>query len=508
MALSMYSMPSFNENMAFDAFFSLISGDRAFLPADEHDRFVPTCCAMANGEGGWVVLGASLKEDGLPVVEGVPDVASLEKQLTLFLKDGCASGANPVSYFRVVSNAGKKILTARVEPAEWRLRPVCVGNSAYVYRRIDGENVISSQSVRWRMALDALEVSRDDATVPGMTFLDLDSKSIASFRAVLSARFPKWKDLSMENFLKRALVLDERGAVTRAGELLLGKNSNLVRFSSRGKQEVHEAANLWTACTVLLPQISGNLTAACTEALRECLVNAMLHAEHDAGVIDVELGDGVAIFSNPGLPRPSAHNENETRNYRLMRIFVMAGLARGVGRGLDIIRGYDANFRLRCDMLELITVSELPLSTETKLREQEKESFQSPGWLPVVQERLVMLPDEPPIVGVDEANEISEAVASEEEDEYLGASDNDGDVFSPLVRQVRDTPRMQPAVVRDAILELCSEYKSLPELASTIARSENSLRRHYVTSMVKEGLLEMEYPDKVGHPDQRYRTAL
>ena len=388
--------------------------------------------------------------------------------------------------------------------------------------------------------MDALEVSRDDVSVPGMTFLDLDGDSAASFRTELVARIPKWKNLSMENFLKRTLVLDERGGVTSAGKLFLGKNSNLVRFSLREEQEINDTANLWTACTVLLPRITGNLTAACAEALRECFVNAMLHAEHDAGVIDVEFWDGAAVFSNPGLPRSSAWNENVARNYRLMRIFVMAGLARGTGSGLEIIREYDTNFRLLWDMSKLVTVSKLPLSTE-KPREPEKDDSYSLGWLPVVQEKLVMLPtepvenlitetmesdsvdleilDEPPAVQafysaetseageVDETDEIGKAEISEE-DEYLGTVDDEDNAFSPLVRKVRDNPRMPPAVVREAILELCAEYKSLSELASTIARSENSLRRHYVTSMVKEELLEMEYPDRVGHPDQRYRATL
>ena len=120
----MYSMPSLpekrtekiRENITLEAFFSLISdSDRAFLLVGELDRFIPTCCAMGNGGGGWIVLGATLKEDDLPLVEGVPDAASLEEQLTLFLQD---SGiVNPVSYFRVISSAGKKIMAARIEPA-------------------------------------------------------------------------------------------------------------------------------------------------------------------------------------------------------------------------------------------------------------------------------------------------------------------------------------------------------------------------------------------------------
>jgi hypothetical protein len=317
-----------------------------------------------------------------------------------------------------------------------------------------------------------------------------------------------------------------------------------------------------------LPEISGVLTAACAWALRECFVNAMLHAEHDAGVIDVEFGDGIAVFSNPGLPRTLTQGESEARNYRLMRIFVMAGLAHGAGRGLDIIRECDANFSLLWDMLKLAAVSELHLSAETEpagmesagmdSREPEKTDVPSPGWLPVVQDKFMLLTHSPtrnvrikePDMGImetdfaefeipdapipepynvreyvvsetgsideinnelnvfDEFNEIDEPDVSED-DEYLGTDENEEeDDFPPLVRKVRETPRMPLAVVRDAILELCAEYRSLPELASTLARSENSLRRHYVTSMVKEGLLEMEYPDRVGHPDQRYTGRL
>ena len=499
------------ENMAFGEFLSSISGsEAAFLPQEELDRFVPACCAMANGTGGWVVFGAAPKEDDLPTAYGVRDIAFLEKHLTLLLRESRLESANLVSYFRILSDAGKKILAVRVKPAGWRLRPVRVGKEARAYRRVEGENVISGREIRWRMALDALETSRDDSPVPGLAMSDLDGESVASFRDKLTSRRPGWKALSMENFLKRTLVLDECGGVTRAGELLLGKNSNLVRF-----QKIQDVSNLWLACEVLLPRMSAGLTAVCAEALRECFVNAMLHAEHDAGVIDIELGDGTAAFSNPGLPRSSARGESEARNYRLMRIFAMTGLARGEGRGLDIIREYDAGFRLLWDMLKLATVSELALSVEAAFHEQtfhepKKTVIFNPGWLPVVREEFTTPADAPVEIPETEIAEFEvpddSQTASEEEDEYLGTPEDEEDVFSPLVRKVRDTPRLSPAVVRDAVLELCAEYRSLPDLASALARSESSLRRHYVTSMVKKGLIEMEFPDKAGHPDQRYRA--
>jgi predicted HTH transcriptional regulator len=392
------------------------------------------------------------------------------------------------------------------------------------------------------MALDALENSRDDLTVSGVTFSGLDGEGAASFRAALTARFPKWQSLSQENFFKRALVLDENGGVTRAGSLLLGQNVNPVRFIC--EREVQDVKNLWSACEELLPRMLKDLPSACAGALRECFINSLLHAEYDAGPVTVELGALAARFSNPGLPRASVHGESEPRNYRLMRIFIMAGLALGEGRGLSAVRGYDPKFRLLWNTLELTTVAELALPGNTVAPVAERVLPAPPtlDWLPVVQERLAMLtdtpsetpkteePTEPPVdvgAGIDtfdvdtEAGVDADAVdvdvnaeavnvgvtVDSEDDEYLGTDEDEQEVFSPLVQSVRSTPRMPLTVVRDAILELCAEYRSLPELASSLARSENSLRRHYVTPMVKEGLLEMELPDKVGHPDQRYKTT-
>ena len=506
------------ENMTLREFLSLTSGsEQAFLSLSELDRFIPTCCGMTNGAGGWIILGAGLGEDDLPVAEGIQNVVSLEKQLALLWQDSPMKNVNHVPYFRVISEAGKKILVVRVESAEWRVRPICVGKEARVYRRIEGENVISGRKIRCRMALDALETSLDDTSVPGMTLSDLDDESVSSFRDKLVAVFPKWKALSVENFLKHALVLDECGEVTRAGELLLGKNPNRACLTFRDAQKTQHIPNLWLACEVLLPQISSGLSATCAEALRECFVNAVLHAEHDAGIVDVEFRDDMAIFSNPGLPRclEQGKSKSEVRNYRLMRIFVMAGLARNAGQGLKIIRKYDANFRPRWDMMKLATVSELPLPTEMKFYIPKEASSSNFGWLPVVQEKHAMLLDSPE-KSLEEENINTDSIEfapsekdlpePEFDDGYLGTSDDEDDVFSPLVKKIRETPRVSSAVIRDAILELCAEYKSLSDLASALARSEDSLRRRYVTPMIKEGLLEMEPPVRADHPDQRYRV--
>jgi hypothetical protein len=218
--------------------------------------------------------------------------------------------------------------------------------------------------------------------------------------------------------------------------------------------------------------------------------------------------------------------------------------------GLDIVRAYDENFRLRWDTLELFTRAELRLERVQGYEAAEPEI--SRGWMPVVEEEEIspegMSLKKNSLLGLkrvapssnilitssdldaeeegeetpggavkgealsekaEDAEDEEYAEGAEEEEEYLDEDEEMGFIpeFASLEELVRTTPRLQPSIVREAILELCAEYKSLPELASALARSEMSLRRHYISAMVREGLLEMEFPDRANHPTQRYRTV-
>jgi predicted HTH transcriptional regulator len=695
----------------FESFLALTAhADREFLSLNALHRFLPVCCGMANGAGGWVILGAFQEGDTFledrpeaavmqVKVEGVPDTAQLERELRLSLEDRGQISANPVSSFRSLSigdkNGDKNVLVARVEAADWFLRPLCVGADYLrgAYRRIGGADVASGHHARLRMALDALEITRDDLPVQNLGVSDLDAGSVASFRAAVTERFPQWKELSQEEFLRRALVLtpldplqaSEEITVTRAGELLLGKGEVRVRLTRRDESQgtkVWEAQNLWSAWTDLfLPRLAKG--APCEDALRECFMNALLHAEHDEGCVEIELRDATVTFLNPGLPRvqidgprpdgTSSEGVCPARNGRLLRMFKLAGLAHGEGRGLPIIRAFHENFHLQLNTLELSTFAELPLQepdippgmpivqvsqvtqapraaqvpqvtqvpravqevpeatqapspqkspslldlmplllapieraippglilaalpvtqpatleiaelevaelevlepeapepeiAEPEILEPESQepeepepeslepegfepesfepdSFEPESLTPVNSEPESLEPEvlEPEVLEDEEPNlepenleepeffdaetgvteEEKEEKEEEEEEEETGEDEeeNEEDEYeapevdiseispeSSAQEQVLRSARTSPPVVRQAILELCGEYRSLSALSSMLARSEGSLRRHYITAMVREGLLEMEFPDRVGHPDQRYRT--
>lgn len=76
-------------------------------------------------------------------------------------------------------------------------------------------------------------------------------------------------------------------------------------------------------------------------------------------------------------------------------------------------------------------------------------------------------------------------------------------VFSLL----KGKKRASPNLMRQAILIICeNNFVSVEEIATMLNRSRDSISVHYVSKMVKEGLLELRYPENISHPHQAYRS--
>ena len=259
-------------------------------------------------------------------------------------------------------------------PAEWHERPVCIGQdyARGTWRRTEGVGFLSGVGARFRLGLDALERLKDDRPVRGMGLDDLHEESVASFRSAVVRRRPEWSELPLEAFLARAQVLSG-GAVTQAGNLMLGRRATRVRAEVRrgnAESEALEVRNLWKAYSDLMPRLTRSLSPACAAAFRECFVNALLHADYDGGDVTVLLrgGPASARFKNPGLMRTQHRGESACRNFRLMKVFQLLGAARGDGRGLSLIRRYQPDFALQQDALELTTTAVLNLEPMAALQ--------------------------------------------------------------------------------------------------------------------------------------------
>jgi len=76
-------------------------------------------------------------------------------------------------------------------------------------------------------------------------------------------------------------------------------------------------------------------------------------------------------------------------------------------------------------------------------------------------------------------------------------------VFSLL----KGKKRASPDLIRQAILIICeNDFVSVDEIATMLSRSRDTVSIHYISKMVKEGLLELKYPENISHPHQAYRA--
>ena len=79
---------------------------------------------------------------------------------------------------------------------------------------------------------------------------------------------------------------------------------------------------------------------------------------------------------------------------------------------------------------------------------------------------------------------------------------------SDVVQRVAASRRATPEVLREALLALCRDgFRRVADLAQALNRKAITIQQNYVSRMVREGLLELRYPDAPNHPKQAYRAV-
>jgi ATP-dependent DNA helicase RecG len=72
---------------------------------------------------------------------------------------------------------------------------------------------------------------------------------------------------------------------------------------------------------------------------------------------------------------------------------------------------------------------------------------------------------------------------------------------------VRKAGKVSVEKMRTAILALCDgRYMTPGELSGLLGRKHDTLRNGYLSKLVREGQLELRYPEAPSHPDQAYRA--
>lgn len=582
--------------------------------------FWETYSAMANTQGGTIVLGVA-ERGGQLAWEGVPDAAQLRTVLWNQLNDRQKVSRNLLSDgdVRTVAQEGRQYVVVQVPRASRRDRPVYVGTNplAGTYRRAEeGDYRCSEDEVR-RMLADQADTPADAQIVEHFGIRDFDPETVKQYRNRFASRDPDHPWLSEDDTgllgklgaLRRDRATAVEGA-TVAGLLMFGTFGALrealpayhvdyrerlssdpaVRWTDRLVPDGTWESNLFQFFQRVVQRLSADLKipfqldralyrkddTIVHEALREAVVNALIHADYrgQGGIVIERYADRIEL-SNPGSLLVSREqllrgSVSECRNKGLQLMFQMIGGGEKAGSGMDKIRaGWRSQHwrspkideTVQPDRVRLVLpmVSLIPPEVEVDLRERFGERFAAldatavqavvtatvegavtngrmqeitgahPKDITVVLQSLVrdgfleqqnqrrwasyrLAGDSPPSSPQSPADSPqlpADSPQSDGDSRQSGAAVPGGlQELLPLADPARRSKRLPAEQMRAVIERLCQgRWLAASEIAQLVARDAEKLQSRFLTAMVREGRLQLRYPDVPNRPDQAYRTA-
>lgn len=194
------------------------------LPED----FWPTYSAMANTDGGMVILGMRERK-GRFEVAGIENPDKLRAELFNNLNNRQKVSINLLrdEDVRACPVEGKTLLVVEIPRARRQQRPVYLtanplgGNT---YRRLnEGDRPLPDEDVK-RMLAEQVEDSRDDRILPGYGLDDLYPESLRAYRQLFVNRDPShpWNALADQDFLRQIGGWRQHRETGEAGLTLAG----------------------------------------------------------------------------------------------------------------------------------------------------------------------------------------------------------------------------------------------------------------------------------------------
>ncbi|MBF0181210.1 MAG: putative DNA binding domain-containing protein, partial [Magnetococcales bacterium] len=349
-----------------------------------------TYSAMANTHGGIILLG--VEDDG--TVSGVIDIQNIQKSFWDTINNRGKVNVNLLNRDDLATfDVGPHVVMAiRVPRANRWQKPVFLGQNPLTgtYRRhFEGDYRCSEQEVG-RMLADRAEEAADSRILDRFTLDDIDLHTLRQYRQRLSAHLP---DHPWLNEGEQALLMklggwrkdraSQREGLTVAGLLMFGRDEPIreavpayhvdfreklssdpnIRWTDRLTVDGTWTGNLFQFYSITLQRLcadlktpfqldSGLFRTGETEvhvAIREALVNALIHADYQGqGGIVVEKYPDRFEFSNPGTSLVSFEqmlhgSVSECRNKSLQTMFMLMGAAEKAGSGIDkILRGWSS----------------------------------------------------------------------------------------------------------------------------------------------------------------------
>ena len=349
-----------------------------------------TYSAFANTHGGVILLGIKEKSRGRFIVEGVQDTEKVIMDLFNTLNNPSKVSANLIcdSDVEVLDIDGQSVIKITVPQASRKQKPVYLGGNPLgkrTYRRLhEGDRPCDDESVK-RMLAEQIEDERDSKILSGFTWDDIDPQSFSIYRQMLKDTKPNHPFLEFDDFgllkkikgWRKDRQTGEEG-LTLAGLLMFGNWDAIQEaaphyFVDYQERPEAKAELRWIDRLVPDGTWSGNLfdfyrivyrkltnpdslkvpfllkagqrqdDTPIHEAIREALVNTLVHADYSGrvSVLVVKRPDMFG-FRNPGdmripFDRAVQGGESDCRNRIMHQMFLMIGLGERAGSGIPKI---------------------------------------------------------------------------------------------------------------------------------------------------------------------------
>jgi ATP-dependent DNA helicase RecG len=397
-----------------------------------------TVSAFANTAGGTIVLGIEEQNETFEVI-GI-------KKIQTLIKDFWATHNNPQklnypicrdSNVSSLTINNRTVICIQIPQASRQQRPIYINGNPIggtFKRNYEGDYRCTEIEVR-QMLRDAGEDPADGRILEGFTIEDLDTEALMAYRNRFSSRDPDHPFLAksdrdlLESLggWRRDRVSNIEG-ITLAGILMFGKERSIldalphfhldyqeqfskdpeVRWTYRLTVDGKWTPNLFNFYYRVYPRLVENIDVPFKlgkgairseethvhDALREALVNTLIHADHQTRhSVSIIKRHDLFIFINPGRLRISADQLyqggiSDPRNPNLLKMFQMLGLVERAGSGFQkILRAWREqhwfiplvleNLQLELTMIQLPVVSMIPESVEQELCQVVGEDYQT-----------------------------------------------------------------------------------------------------------------------------------
>lgn len=367
------------ENYQFEAKSAQGQNGKGEVPKDLWESY----SAMANTEGGKILLGAKELKDGTLEFLGIKDIDRVQKDFWTTINNTQKINQNILneSDLEVLNCDDKSLILLNIPRALRTLKPIYTGQNPLTgtYLRYHEADIKAKDEIVRHMLADAVNESNDTSILKGFNLEDIDTESLKSYRNIYKStklNHP-WIELDDKEFLiqlggyKKDRNNNLEG-LTIAGLLMFGKQRSILdgvpNYLVDYQEQTENAEDRWIDRITTDGTWSGNLfefsqkvyrkltadlkvpfklkdsfqrvdESNIHEAIREALVNTLIHANYNGriGIQVIKHPKGFS-FRNPGLLRISKEEAfkggySDCRNKTLQKMFQLIGMGEQAGSG-------------------------------------------------------------------------------------------------------------------------------------------------------------------------------